>query len=87
MRAPGGWLRQSLGAKLLVAQMLVVVSGSLTLAVVALAVAPGVFHTHVRKALGTIPPRSPATWTRAWPGQCWSRWGLAPPSRWRPRSG
>ena len=50
-----GRLRHSLGAKLLVAQMLVVVAGSLTLALVALAVAPGVFHTHVRMALGTIP--------------------------------
>jgi signal transduction histidine kinase len=56
MSAVTGWLRQSLGAKLLVAQMLVVVAGSLTLAVVALAVAPGVFHTHVRMALGTVPP-------------------------------
>jgi two-component system, OmpR family, sensor histidine kinase BaeS len=52
-----GWLRRSLGAKLLLAQMLVVVAGALTLGVVALAVAPGVFHTHVRMALGTIPPR------------------------------
>jgi len=56
MSAPAGWLRRSLGAKLLLAQMLVVVAGSLTIAVVALAVAPGVFHTHVRMALGTIPP-------------------------------
>ncbi len=55
MSAMAGWLRRSLGAKLLLAQMLVVVAGSLTLAVVALAVAPGVFHTHVRMALGTIP--------------------------------
>jgi len=54
--ALAGRLRGSLGAKLLLAQMLVVVAGSLTLAVVALAVAPGVFHTHVRMALGTIPP-------------------------------
>jgi signal transduction histidine kinase len=56
MSTLAGWLRRSLGAKLLLAQMLVVVAGSLTLAVVALAVAPGVFHTHVRMALGTIPP-------------------------------
>ena len=55
MSALGGWLRASLGAKLLLAQMLVVVAGALTLAVVAFAVAPGVFHTHVRMALGTIP--------------------------------
>ncbi len=54
MSALAGWLRQSLGAKLLLAQMLVVVAGSLTLAVVALAVAPGVFHTHVRMALGPV---------------------------------
>jgi len=47
-------LRRSLGAKLLVAQVLVIVAGSLTLAVVALAVAPGVFHTHVRMALGDV---------------------------------
>jgi two-component system sensor histidine kinase BaeS len=52
-----GRLRRSLGAKLLLAQVLVVAAGSLTLAVVALAVAPGVFHTHVRMALGTVPPQ------------------------------
>ena len=57
MSALGGWLRASLGAKLLLAQMLVVVAGALTLAVVAFAVAPGVFHTHVRMALGTISPQ------------------------------
>jgi two-component system, OmpR family, sensor histidine kinase BaeS len=57
MSTLAGWLRRSLGAKLLVAQMLVVVAGALTLGVVALAVAPGVFHTHVRMALGTVPPR------------------------------
>ena len=56
MSAPVRWLRRSLGAKLLLAQMLVVVAGSLTLAVVALAVAPGVFHTHVRMALGPVSP-------------------------------
>ena len=56
MSTLAGWLRRSLGAKLLLAQMLVVVAGALTLGVVALAVAPGVFHTHVRMALGTIPP-------------------------------
>ncbi len=57
MSALAARLRRSLGAKLLLAQMLVVVAGSLTLAVVALAVAPGVFHTHVRMALGTVPPQ------------------------------
>jgi two-component system, OmpR family, sensor histidine kinase BaeS len=50
-------VRASLGAKLLLAQMLVVVAGAVTLAVVAFAVAPGVFHTHVRMALGSIPPQ------------------------------
>ncbi len=50
-----GWLRRSLGAKLLACQVLVIVAGSLTLAVVALAVAPGLFHYHARMALGTIP--------------------------------
>jgi two-component system, OmpR family, sensor histidine kinase BaeS len=53
-----GRVRGSLGAKLLLAQMLVVIAGSLTLAVVALAVAPGVFHTHVRMALGVVPPET-----------------------------
>jgi two-component system, OmpR family, sensor histidine kinase BaeS len=56
MSALAAWLRQSLGAKLLLAQMLVVIAGSLTLAVVALVVAPGVFHTHVRMALGPVSP-------------------------------
>ena len=55
MSALGGRLRRSLGAKLLAAQVLVIVAGSLTLAVVALAVAPGLFHYHARMALGTIP--------------------------------
>ena len=54
MNVLAGWLRRSLGAKLLLAQMLVVVAGSLTLVLVALAVAPGVFHTHVRMALGPV---------------------------------
>ncbi len=50
------WLGRSLGAKLLAAQVLVIVAGSLTLGVVALAVAPGVFRYHGRMALGPIPP-------------------------------
>ncbi len=56
MSTLAGRLRRSLGAKLLAAQVLVIVAGSLTLAVVALAVAPGLFHYHARMALGTIPP-------------------------------
>jgi signal transduction histidine kinase len=51
-------VRGSLGAKLLLAQMLVVIAGSVTLAAVAFAVAPGVFHTHVRMALGVVPPET-----------------------------
>lgn len=48
-------LRRSLTAKLLAAQVLVIVSGSATLALVALAIAPGLFHAHVRDALGVVP--------------------------------
>lgn len=48
-------LRRSLTAKLLAAQMLVIVAGSVTLALVALAIAPSLFHTHVRDALGIVP--------------------------------
>lgn len=49
-------LRRSLGAKLLAAQLLVIIAGSVTLLLVALGVAPGVFHRHVRDALGIVPP-------------------------------
>lgn len=48
-------LRRSLAAKLLLAQLLVIVAGSATLALVALAIAPGVFRDHVRRALGVVP--------------------------------
>ena len=48
-------LRRSLAAKLLAAQLLVVLAGALTLALVALAVAPGLFRGHVRDALGLVP--------------------------------
>lgn len=48
-------LRHSLAGKLLVAQVLVIVAGSTTLLLVALAIAPGVFHEHVRAALGVVP--------------------------------
>ena len=48
-------LRDSLAAKLLAAQLLVIVAGAATLALVALAVAPGLFHGHVRDALGLVP--------------------------------
>ena len=48
-------LRESLTVKLLAAQILVILAGSATLALVALAVAPGLFHDHVRDALGVVP--------------------------------
>jgi len=48
-------LRRSLAAKLLAAQLLVIVAGSATLALVALAIAPDLFHAHVREALGIVP--------------------------------
>lgn len=48
-------LRRSLVGKLLVAQLLVIVAGAATLLLVALAVAPGVFHRHIRDALGIVP--------------------------------
>ncbi len=46
----------SLAARLVAAQALVILAGSASLALVAIAVAPGVFRTHVRDALGTVPP-------------------------------
>ena len=50
-----GRLRRSLAGKLFLAQILVIVSGAFTLALVALAVAPGLYHEHVRDALGIVP--------------------------------
>jgi len=49
-------IRRSLSAKLFAAQVLVIVAGSVTLALVALSVAPRLFHGHVRDALGVVPP-------------------------------
>jgi two-component system, OmpR family, sensor histidine kinase BaeS len=48
-------LRRSLAAKLVAAQLLVILAGSATLLLVALLVAPGLFHSHVRDALGIVP--------------------------------
>ena len=48
-------LRRSLTGKLLLAQLLVIVAGATTLALVALAIAPGLFREHVRDALGVVP--------------------------------
>lgn len=45
----------SLAAKLVAAQLLVIIAGSATLAIVALLVAPGIYHSHVQEALGTVP--------------------------------
>jgi len=50
-----GRLRWGLTRKLLLAQLLVILAGSVTLALVALAVAPGLFRDHVRDALGIVP--------------------------------
>jgi signal transduction histidine kinase len=47
--------RSSLGSRLLVGHLLVVAAGAVTLAAVALAVAPGLFHDHVRDRLGVLP--------------------------------
>ena len=49
-------LRRGLTAKLLAAQFAVIVAGSATLALVAFAIGPGIFHHHVRDALGIVPP-------------------------------
>jgi signal transduction histidine kinase len=47
--------RSGLAARLFAAQLLVIVAGSLTLALVALAIAPGLFRTHARQALTVLP--------------------------------
>jgi two-component system sensor histidine kinase BaeS len=49
-------LSGSLSAKLLAGQLLVVITGALTLLLVALLVGPAIFRTHVRDALGYVPP-------------------------------
>lgn len=41
-------------SRLFFAQALVIVAGGATLALVAFAIAPGIFHSHVRNALGTL---------------------------------
>ncbi len=48
--------RSSLAVRLFAAQLLVIVAGCVTLAVVALAVAPGLFRGHARAALAVLPP-------------------------------
>ena len=49
-------LRRSLTAKLLAAQLAVIVAGAATLALVALLLGPTLFHRHIRDALGYVPP-------------------------------
>ncbi len=49
-------ISSSLGAKLLLGQLLVVIAGALTLLLVALLLGPGIFRGHVREALGYVPP-------------------------------
>jgi signal transduction histidine kinase len=41
-------------SRLFLAQALVIVAGAATLAFVAFAIAPGIFHSHVRRAVGTL---------------------------------
>jgi signal transduction histidine kinase len=48
--------RGGLAARLFAAQLLVIVAGSLTLALVALVVAPGLFRAHARQALTVLAP-------------------------------
>lgn len=48
--------RRGLLAKLLLAQFAVIVAGSVTLALIALAVGPRLYRSHVRDALGFVPP-------------------------------
>ena len=42
-------------SRLFLSQALVIVAGSATLAVVAFAITPGIFHSHVREAVGPLP--------------------------------
>jgi two-component system, OmpR family, sensor histidine kinase BaeS len=45
-----------MSAKLLASQLLVVAAGAVTLLLVALSAGPGIFHHHIRDALGFVPP-------------------------------
>jgi signal transduction histidine kinase len=51
-----GRLRRSFAAKLLAAQLLVVLAGAGTLLAVAFSLGPVLFHRHIRDALGIVPP-------------------------------
>jgi two-component system sensor histidine kinase BaeS len=50
------FLSRSLARKLLAGQLLVILAGSATLLALALSLLPGIFHTHIRQALGAVPP-------------------------------
>ncbi len=69
--------RRSLAARLFAAQLLVIVAGSLTLAAVALAVAPGLFRLHARQAFTVLPPEATAHLQRGFEGALLLALGLA----------
>jgi signal transduction histidine kinase len=48
-------VRRSLTLKLFAGELLVILAGSLTLLIVALSLGPGLFHDHIRQALGYVP--------------------------------
>lgn len=48
------WKPRGFAARLFLAQALVIVAGSATLAFIAFAIAPGIFHSHVRRAVGPL---------------------------------
>jgi two-component system sensor histidine kinase BaeS len=50
------FLSRSLARKLLAGQLLVILAGSATLLALALSLGPGIFHKHIRQALGAVPP-------------------------------
>jgi two-component system sensor histidine kinase BaeS len=73
----GGRGRRGLAARLFAAQLLVIVAGSLTLAMVALAVAPGLFRLHARQAFTVLPPETTVHLQRGFEGALLLALGLA----------
>ncbi len=73
----GGRGRRGLAARLFAAQLLVIVAGSLTLAMVALAVAPGLFRLHARQAFTALPPEATVHLQRGFEGALLLALGLA----------
>jgi two-component system sensor histidine kinase BaeS len=49
-------IRRNLAAKLLAAQLAVIIAGSASLTLVALLLGPTLYHRHIRDALGYVPP-------------------------------